>query len=251
MSPGDRPGLARRPLRQGRPGPVTVAKAYRLLHTVCATAVADELIARNPCTLKGAMNGAAICRTGRRLHPGPAPIGRCRRAPLPGDAPSRRLVRPPSRRGHGPDRRRPRPGGGPGHDRQGRRRAEERRAGDRAAEADAGKRVVAIPHPSSPICEILGAPFAGPAPDGLLVVGTKGQPVRRASFYTAWRRATAACNLCGLRFHDLRHTGATLAAATGAGARELMARFGRCVTGGSAAIPARHRPSGPRRSPRR
>ena len=30
----------------------------------------------------------------------------------------------------------------------------------------------------------------------------------------------------GLRFHDLRHTAATLAAATGATTRELMARIG-------------------------
>jgi integrase len=30
----------------------------------------------------------------------------------------------------------------------------------------------------------------------------------------------------GLRFHDLRHTGNTIAAATGASTRELMARMG-------------------------
>jgi hypothetical protein len=30
----------------------------------------------------------------------------------------------------------------------------------------------------------------------------------------------------GLRFHDIRHTGNTLAAATGASTRELMARMG-------------------------
>ncbi|MCW2610661.1 MAG: site-specific integrase, partial [Cryptosporangiaceae bacterium] len=30
----------------------------------------------------------------------------------------------------------------------------------------------------------------------------------------------------GLRFHDLRHTGNTLAAATGASTKELMARMG-------------------------
>ena len=41
-------------LKRGRPGPVTVAKAYRLLRTICETAFSDELIARNPCNLKGA-----------------------------------------------------------------------------------------------------------------------------------------------------------------------------------------------------
>jgi hypothetical protein len=35
-------------------GPSTVAKAYRLLRSIMATAVDDELIGRNPCRLKGA-----------------------------------------------------------------------------------------------------------------------------------------------------------------------------------------------------
>ena len=35
-------------------GAPTVAKSYRLLRTVLGTAVADELIIRNPCTVKGA-----------------------------------------------------------------------------------------------------------------------------------------------------------------------------------------------------
>lgn len=90
----------------------------------------------------------------------------------------------------------------------------------------AGKRMVAIPPHIVPALRDHVANFAGPVPDGLLVVGTKGQSVRRASFYTAWQRATAACSLSGLRFHDLRHTGATLAATAGATTRELMARLG-------------------------
>jgi len=35
-------------------GPSTVAKAYRLLHTILGTAVDDGLIRRNPCRIKGA-----------------------------------------------------------------------------------------------------------------------------------------------------------------------------------------------------
>lgn len=35
-------------------GPVTVAKAYRLLHAIMATAADDGLIRRNPCRIKGA-----------------------------------------------------------------------------------------------------------------------------------------------------------------------------------------------------
>ncbi len=37
-----------------RPGADTVAKCYRLLRTILGTAVTDELIAKNPCVLKGA-----------------------------------------------------------------------------------------------------------------------------------------------------------------------------------------------------
>lgn len=41
-------------LRAGHPGPSTVAKSYRLLHAVLATAAADELIVKNPCAITGA-----------------------------------------------------------------------------------------------------------------------------------------------------------------------------------------------------
>ena len=41
-------------LSAGVPGPSTVAKSYRLLHAICATAVEDNLIAANPCSIKGA-----------------------------------------------------------------------------------------------------------------------------------------------------------------------------------------------------
>jgi integrase len=35
-------------------GPITVAKSYRLLHTIFETAVSDELVRRNPCKIEGA-----------------------------------------------------------------------------------------------------------------------------------------------------------------------------------------------------
>jgi Phage integrase family len=41
-----------------------------------------------------------------------------------------------------------------------------------------------------------------------------------------WRLAVKQLGLEGLRFHDLRHTAATLAAAAGATTRELMERMG-------------------------
>ena len=41
-----------------------------------------------------------------------------------------------------------------------------------------------------------------------------------------WHRARERAGLPGFHFHDLRHTGNTLAATTGASTRELMARMG-------------------------
>lgn len=66
----------------------------------------------------------------------------------------------------------------------------------------------------------------GPAPDALLFTTTSGAPLRRGTLYTAWGRACRRVGIEGLRFHDLRHTGNTLAAATGASTKELMSRMG-------------------------
>ena len=53
-----------------------------------------------------------------------------------------------------------------------------------------------------------------------------GQPLRRATWYRAWSRAMTELDIEGMKPHDLRHTGNTLAAMTGASTKELMARFG-------------------------
>jgi integrase len=55
---------------------------------------------------------------------------------------------------------------------------------------------------------------------------SKGEPIKRSSFRSIWLLARSKAGLPNLRFHDLRHTGNTLAAATGASTRELMARMG-------------------------
>jgi integrase len=49
-----------------------------------------------------------------------------------------------------------------------------------------------------------------------------GRYLQRGNFSRqVWEPAVARAGLKGLRFHDLRHTAATLAAATGATTREL------------------------------
>jgi integrase len=60
-----------------------------------------------------------------------------------------------------------------------------------------------------------------------ITVGPKGGQLRRSNFrQSVWIKACAKVGLPGLHFHDLRHTGGTLTAATGATLKELMARLG-------------------------
>jgi integrase len=54
-----------------------------------------------------------------------------------------------------------------------------------------------------------------------------GTFLRRSNFRRrVWLPATAAAGVDGLRFHELRHTAATLAAASGTSPKAIMARIG-------------------------
>jgi integrase len=70
--------------------------------------------------------------------------------------------------------------------------------------------------------------FTGPAPDALVFTGAKGGVLRRSNFRTGtkWRKTCTALGVPELHFHDLRHTGNTLAAQTGTSLRDLMTRMG-------------------------
>ncbi len=68
--------------------------------------------------------------------------------------------------------------------------------------------------------------FAAPGPAGLVFIGPKGGRLRRSNFRKFWHRAREAVGLPELHFHDLRHTGNTMAAAQGASLKELMERMG-------------------------
>lgn len=61
---------------------------------------------------------------------------------------------------------------------------------------------------------------------GLVFAGLKGAPLRRSNFAKVWGEALDKVGGTRFHFHDLRHTGNTLAAATGASTKELMARMG-------------------------
>jgi len=70
------------------------------------------------------------------------------------------------------------------------------------------------------------ANFTAVKGDALVFTGEQGGPVRPHVLQKHWARARLAAGRPDLHMHDLRHTGNTWAAATGASTRELMARMG-------------------------
>ena len=105
--------------------------------------------------------------------------------------------------------------------------------------SEAGRRVVALPSEAfDPLVEHL-ARFVGADPSSWVFTGDKGGLLREAVWQQEWVRARKAVGLPDLHFHDLRHLGATLAASTGAGVKEIMYRIGHSSTAGGAALSAR------------
>jgi integrase len=92
----------------------------------------------------------------------------------------------------------------------------------------AGRRTVGIPRAIIPMLNEHLAVFVRPDPAALVFPGVMGGPIRRGNFnrMSAWPQAVKAIGAEGLHFHDLRHTGNTFAASSGAGIRDLMARMG-------------------------
>jgi integrase len=90
----------------------------------------------------------------------------------------------------------------------------------------AGTRTVAFPADIVPELADHLERFAKAEPDGFVFVGPKGGRLRRSNFRDVWYRARGAVGLPELHFHDLRHTGNTMAAAHGASLKELMERMG-------------------------
>ncbi|QRY85752.1 tyrosine-type recombinase/integrase [Tsukamurella tyrosinosolvens] len=74
--------------------------------------------------------------------------------------------------------------------------------------------------------------------DALLFTGPGGRPVSPSLRTKTFARARAVAGREDLRWHDLRHTGATLAAQTGASVRELQHRLGHATV--SAAMLYQH-----------
>jgi len=90
----------------------------------------------------------------------------------------------------------------------------------------AGRRTVAIPDSVFEELEEHLDAYVDASPDALVFTSSDDGPLRRARFRHRWLRACRKVGVGGLHFHDLRGSGATLAAQQGATIAELMNRLG-------------------------
>lgn len=211
-------------------GQQVAAKSYRLLRAILATAVEDELLVATPCTLRGAADewsperpvlsvvqvlslandvaepyraavllGAFCClRIGE--------LSALRRSSVDLTGPTVSVLATAGHvNGFGWITGEPK--------------------------SKAGKRTVTIPAAIVPDFRHHLDHHAQDGPQGLVFVGPRGGQLRSSTFMArVLRPAAERQGLAGLHFHDLRHTGNTLAAATGASLADLMARIGHAST---------------------
>ena len=213
-------------LRASRPGPSTVAKAYRLLSAMMTTAVVDNVIVRNPCLEKGAgveraseiriATPAEVAAIAAAIEPRyralifTAAYAGCRWGELAGlRQKNLDLVR-------------------------GRITVAEQIVELRDGrllvcepKSAAGRRVVHLPGGLVDELQTHVTRFVDPDLDGLVFTTARGGPLRQNNFRSRhWRPALCAVGLDKLRFHDLRHVAGTLATVSGATIREVQARLG-------------------------
>jgi integrase len=207
-------------------GPTARAHAYSLLRAIMATAVEDELAAANPCRIRGA--GKAT----RDHEVRPATLDELRTLTAAMPERLRLLVTLSAwcalRFGEVTELRRKDVDlkGGVLRVRRGVVRADgEIVVGD--PKSAAGKRPVAMPPHILPAVEAHLREHAQPGRDGLLFHGTKtGAQLAHSSLMWHFNRAKHAAGRDDLTPHALRHTGAVLAAQSGATTKELMSRLG-------------------------
>ncbi|MFI5821370.1 tyrosine-type recombinase/integrase [Streptomyces rishiriensis] len=207
-------------------GEPTVVKAYQLLRALMNTAVDDELIRRNPCRIKGAgrydvperpvLSVAEVFAVADAIAP------RYRLLVLLAAFTTLRFGELAALRRRDVDMERLTVSV-----RRSQAELQDGRLFDKAPKSAAGVRAVSFP------AELLDDvtrhldQFAAPGRDGHVFVGPQGGQLRRSNFRDDWVSARKAAGVTTeLHFHDLRHTGNTLASTAGASTRELMTRMG-------------------------
>jgi integrase len=212
-------------LKRDGVGASTRAKSYRLLSRILATAIESGYLTRNPCTIRGAasdpvgeMRFATVAEVAALADAIPprfralvlvAAYTGLRWGELAGLRVKRvdllhrqitvaeQLLEVRGRLAFGPPK------------------------------TGAGLRTVTLPAVAAEALAEHLSRYAEVGPDGLVFPVERGGPIRRSNFTRrVWIPATRAAGVEGLRFHDLRHTAATLAVAAGASTRELMVRMG-------------------------
>lgn len=219
--------------QRGSTGQTRMEQAYRLLHTIMAEAVRDGVIGRNPCNIKNAGGSRTAERkpaTMEELDMIAANMPERYRAFVYVAAWSglrfselaglrRRDVVLVAERGTGElvyrlnvDKQTYSVGGVLYEDAK--------------PKTDAGRRVVYLPpHVTDVLAEHMSR-FVNEPPESYVFGSRNGTPMRNNVVGKAFRRARHEAGRDDLRIHDLRHTGATLAARAGATTKDLMQRLG-------------------------
>lgn len=219
----------RKTLLDGGLGPVTVAKAYRLLKAIMNTAVEDKMIKSNPCQIKSGgkeesperptltmeqlfilagtieprFRALVLLATFGSLRWGE--LAALRRKNLDLDARTVRVMASTT----------------------------ELKDGSVTVglpKSVAGARTVALPEVVVSELRVHLDKYTEEHDEAFVFLGAKGAMLRRSAFSRIWARALKEANLSGVHFHDLRHTGNMFASRSGATLRELMNRMGHSTT---------------------
>ena len=208
---------------RGAGGNTSIGQAYRLLRAVMNNAVREGIIAKNPCQIPG----AGSSRAKRRTVATPQQVAALVEA-IPGPYKAAVLLAAWGglRRGeilalHREDV--DLKAGVVNVHRNQVELLEGRRRFDSRPKTDAGYRTVALPAHVLPVLKEHMKNYAGPE---RVFVSTSGGPMAGDTLTQAFSRARDRLGMEGFRFHDLRHTGQTMAAATGATLADLMKRLG-------------------------
>jgi integrase len=212
--------------------PTARAHAYGLLRTMMNTAVADELISANPCRVRG---GGQVKR---KVQIRPATLAELETIANAINARYQLMVLLAAwcalRFGELAELRRSDIDvkNGVVHVRRGVTRSKGRRI-VKDPKSQAGKRPVNIPPHLMPMVKTHLRDHVSVGRNALVFpsTGDVARHMAPSALYRVYYPAREAAGRPDLRFHDLRHTGATLAAATGATLAVLMARLGHSRAG--------------------
>ncbi len=210
--------------------PTLRAHAYAVLRTIMNTAVSDDVIPANPCRIRG----AGQAKRARKIKPATleeltvlvaAMPERYRLMTLLAAWTQLRFGELTELRRGDIDLKR-----STIHVRRGVVRV----AGETVVgrpKSEAGVRDVAIPPHLMPMVKAHLSERITGGRDGLLFTSGTGAQISPSTLYRSFYPARAKAGRPDLRWHDLRHTGAVLAASTGATLAELMSRLGHSTPG--------------------